>query len=51
MNQERYDEINRLLKDLAEDLDLPPAVFNRIYVGSGEDFSAALFTENSYVSH
>lgn len=48
MDQSKYDEINRLLKDISEDLDLPtdvvkrvyfaPSEERRLYIGSGEDF-------------
>lgn len=38
LSEERFDEINRLLKDISEDLDLPTDVVKRVYIGSGEDF-------------
>lgn len=38
MDQQTYDNVNRLLIDLASDLDMEPATLKRVYVGSGEDF-------------
>lgn len=44
MTQETYDNINRYLKEICEDIDMKPEVFTRLYqplinVGSGEDFA------------
>lgn len=41
--EEDYDEINRLVRDIAEDLDMKPAVLKRVYIGSGEDFCTELY--------
>lgn len=37
MSEDTYEETNRLLRELSEDLELPFDVFDRVYIGSGED--------------
>lgn len=43
MTPEKYAEINYLMKEIADDLDMPVDVFKRVYVGSGEDFDASVY--------
>jgi hypothetical protein len=45
MTQEKYDEINRTLREIAADLEMEPETLKRVYVGSGEDYSEELCHE------